>query len=520
MPQLNKISESEIEKRITRKLFLAVSAFTLLALLGGVGIGILVSQRRAAANENGALPPAEAISQNFVDVAKQVEPAVVNIDSKGKTPEVAVNNAPGGQSGDLSELFRQQRRALTSVGSGFIVDSKGLILTNAHVVEDSARVTVRLQSGEEYVATIVGTDRETDLAVLRINAGRELPTVRLGDSKAVQVGDWALAIGSPFGLAQTVTAGIISQTNRATPYATVFQKFIQTDAAINRGNSGGPLVNMRGEVIGVNSQIASTTGDYNGIGFALPSNEAAYVYGQILALGKVRRGYLGVNLESVKSEFGKVYEMPELKGAIVTSVEDKQSPAALAGLLVNDIVTQINGQPVVSAQDLIARIASTPPAQEAKVNYLREVNNKLTPFTANVKLAERPSLDQPGADAPDKPKPLPAPGAKTAPAFGLNLAELTPQLATSYKLEGQKGVLLKGIEPGSFTEDVLDGNFRASLMPGDLVQRINRVGVADLKTFGDIAAKLKPGDAVVLHTARYNRITQKIQQRIVQFTVQ
>ena len=168
--------------------------------------------------------------------------------------------------------------------------------------------------------TVIGVDPETDVAVIKIDAPKDLPTVTLGDSNAAQVGDWVLAMGSPFGLDQTVTAGIISKKERETPYFNVFQRFLQTDAAINRGNSGGPLVNMRGEVIGMNSQIATSTGDYNGIGFALPANETSFVYKQLIAQGKVKRGYLGITLESVHDEYAKVYGMTESKGAIVTSV--------------------------------------------------------------------------------------------------------------------------------------------------------------------------------------------------------
>ena len=200
-------------------------------------------------------------------------------------------------------------------------------MTNFHVVDDSSKITVSLPSGEEYIAKIIGTDEETDLAVLKIEAGRDLPFIKFGNSDKARVGDWVLAIGSPFGLTKTVTAGIISQTNRETPSGNAFQRFIQTDAAINRGNSGGPLVNMKGEVIGVNSQIATSTGDYNGIGFALPSNEASNVYKQILQNGKVRRGYLGVLLDSVKTEFAKVYDLPEAKGAIITEVRKKGAAA-------------------------------------------------------------------------------------------------------------------------------------------------------------------------------------------------
>jgi serine protease Do len=276
----------------------------------------------------------EMLSASFAEVSKRVEAAVVNIDTKGKVPaEITLKGEKpeAGDSGDLLEMYRRMlpRRPAAAVGSGFIVDKTGYILTNAHVVDEASRIIVSLQSGEEYTARVVGTDGETDLAILKIDAGRDLPFIKLGNSDRAQVGDWVLAIGSPFGLAQTVTAGIISQTKRETPYGSQFQKFIQTDAAINRGNSGGPLVNMDGEVIGVNSQIATSTGDYNGIGFALPSNEAANVYRQIRDYGKVRRGYFGVSLDSVKTEFAKVYGLLKRRARLSPTSAIKKAPPPL-----------------------------------------------------------------------------------------------------------------------------------------------------------------------------------------------
>ncbi|MEK7724263.1 MAG: trypsin-like peptidase domain-containing protein, partial [Acidobacteriota bacterium] len=307
---------AKIERKVLRKIFVYLSVTTVFCLSIGIGIGFLISGTKTSANEPTILNAPESMSISFAEVAKRVEPAVVNIDTKSKVPEEGLKSEKPGNSNtqdDILDYFRRQaRRPSYSVGSGFIVDKSGYILTNDHVVDDAAKISVKLQNGEEYIAKVIGVDDQTDLAVLKIEAGKDLPSVKLGDSESTRVGDWVLAIGSPFGLAQTVTAGIISQTNRETPGGTVFQKFIQTDAAINRGNSGGPLVNMNGDVIGVNSQIATSTGDYNGIGFALPSNEVAYVYQQILANGKVRRGYLGVSLDSIKPEFGKVYEIPNL----------------------------------------------------------------------------------------------------------------------------------------------------------------------------------------------------------------
>ncbi|HEX8246832.1 MAG TPA: trypsin-like peptidase domain-containing protein [Pyrinomonadaceae bacterium] len=519
----------EIKEQVWRekRVWLVVLTAACLLLGSGIILGFLAGGRLATAEtpENFRVAP-ETLSASFAEVSKRVEPAVVNIDTKGKVPEVTLKGEQQGEPtnpDDILEYFKRQlpRRPSYSVGSGFIVDKAGYILTNFHVIDDASRISVRLQNGEEYIAKVIGTDDETDLAVLKIEAGKDLPTVKLGDSEAVQVGDWVLAIGSPFGLAQTVTAGIISQTRRETPYTTSFQRFIQTDAAINRGNSGGPLVNMNGDVIGINSQIASTTGDYNGIGFALPSKEAAYVYQQILANGKVRRGYLGVGLDSVKPEFAKVYDLGETKGAIVTDIRDRSGAASKAGLQINDVITEFNGEPVASALDLIAKVAATEPLKEINIVFLRESNNKLERQTTVIKLGERPSNSSTGEGDTTKKKlsVIPTAAAPVTP-FGMTLAEITPQLATTYKLEGQTGLVIKNIDPASFIADLKAANGSDALNAGDLIQRINRVNVGDLKTFNDITEKLKTGDAVVLHVASYNKFTRAVQQRIVQFTVQ
>ncbi len=461
----------------------------------------------------------EKLSASFAEIAKRVEPAVVNIDTKGKVPEIALKGEKPSseQPDDILDFLRRQMptRPSYAIGSGFIVDKSGYILTNYHVVEDASRITIKLESGEEFVAKIVGFDAETDVAVLKINTGRDLPFVALGDSDAARVGDWVLAIGSPFGLAQSVTAGIVSQTRRETP--SVFRKFIQTDAAINRGNSGGPLLNMNGEVIGINSQIATMTGDSNGIGFALPSNEAANVYRQILQGGRVRRGYLGVDLDSVKTEFAKVYNLPEAKGAIITTLSDKQSPAGKAGLQTGDIIVQFNGEIVQGAPDLIQKIASVAPEKEINVTFYREVGSQIERKTTVIKLGERPSKNLIAGD--DTPKKLPVNGQKTPlEPFGLTLTELTPQLAAIYKLQGAKGVLVKNINPASFIADVKTPGGADALNQGDLIQRINRVSVTDTKTFTETANKLKTGDAVVLHILTPSQ--RGAQLRIVQFTIQ
>src|SRR5882762_5987606 len=274
------------ERAILRKLRVWIIALGAACLLAGIGLGAMLSGRQ---NEAQIAHAPEALSASFAEIAKRVEPAVVNIETIAPSTEVSEKDNPDkddqSSSNPLLDMFRRQaRRPTRGVGSGFIVSPKGYILTNEHVVEGSSRIIVGLQSGEKYRGRVIGIDEETDVAVVKIDAPHDLPTVTLGDSNAAQVGDWVLAMGSPFGLDQTVTAGIISKKERETPGSlSNFQRFLQTDAAINRGNSGGPLVNMHGEVIGINSQIATSTGDYNGIGFALPATEVNFVYRQIVS---------------------------------------------------------------------------------------------------------------------------------------------------------------------------------------------------------------------------------------------
>jgi serine protease Do len=462
----------------------------------------------------------ERLSKSFAEIAKKVEPAVVSIDTKVTGPQGTAKVSPSPEKDDdIMDFLRRQmaQRPIYGVGSGFIVDKAGYILTNAHVIDGASRITVKLDSGEEYPGTVLGSDDETDLAVVKIDAKKDLPFLTFGDSEKSEVGDWVLAIGSPFGLTKTVTAGIISQTRRETPYATAFQRFIQTDAAINRGNSGGPLVNMDAQVIGINSQIATSTGDYNGVGFALPSREAENVYKQISTTGKVRRGYLGVMLDSVKSEYAAVYGLKDAAGAIVTDVREKKGPAGAAGIQAGDVITEAAGQKVESAQDLIAKISAAGPDASIAVGFLREVDGKLTPMTTTIKLAERPPTRDPDAN---QRRALPVEPGKDAKPFGLTLVEMTPALATTAKLEGEKGLLVKEINPSSYIADVRSSNGTAALSENDLIHRINRVPVSDLKSFTDLVNKLKPGDPVVMEVLAYNSGTGMPQLKIVQFTVE
>ncbi len=519
------------ERAILRKLRVWIIALGAACLLAGIGVGAMLSGRPTVAQSELQIAHApEALSASFAEIARRVEPAVVNIETLTAATDVAEkdNEDKDDESANnpLLDMFRRQaRRPSRGVGSGFIVSPKGYILTNEHVVEGSTRIIVGLQSGEKYRGRVIGIDQETDVAVIKIEAPQDLPTVTLGDSNAAQVGDWVLAIGSPFGLDQTVTAGIISKKERETPFFTNFQRFLQTDAAINRGNSGGPLVNMRGEVIGINSQIATSTGDYNGIGFALPAVEANFVYRQILGQGKVRRGYLGVSLESVKDEYARVYGLPEAKGAIVMDVRPtdngQPTPAAKAGMQSNDIITEFNGQPVSTAQDLIQKVAASPVGESVSFTFLRDRDGKLEKMTANVVLGERPPLPQLNevdTAVPTKDKEKEADPKGNGLHLGVTLAELTQQLISDKHLAGVRGLYVKEVDPNGLAAEVRNTTGQQALNEGDVITRINRVPVTTLADFQRMLSSLKAGDPIVLQVSRYvgNRITT----RIVQFTYQ
>ncbi|MGH9970263.1 MAG: trypsin-like peptidase domain-containing protein [Pyrinomonadaceae bacterium] len=531
MLELPKDQTTVQEWAILRKLRVWIAALAVACLLAGIGIGAILSGRPTVAQNEAQIARApEALSASFAEIARRVEPAVVNIETMTAAPETAekddADKDDETSTNPLLDMFRRQaRRPSRGVGSGFIVSPKGYILTNEHVVEGATRITVGLQSGEKYRGRIVGIDEETDVAVVKIDAPQDLPTVTLGDSNAAQVGDWVLAMGSPFGLDQTVTAGIISKKERETPYFTSFQRFLQTDAAINRGNSGGPLVNMRGEVIGVNSQIATSTGDYNGIGFALPANEANFVYRQIVAQGKVRRGYLGITLDSVKDEFARVYGLSETRGAIVMDVQQTKdgqpTPAAKAGILSNDIIIEFNGQPVASAQDLIQKVAGSPVGQSAALTFLRDTDGKLEKHTANVVLGERPPAQViRTSDDLNTPKKKEPETKGNGPHLGITLTEITQQLIAEKHLTGVRGLYVKSVDPNGLAADVRLAGGQPALSEGDVITRINRVPVTTLADFQRVLDTLKPGDPIVLNVSRYQRELDRIAQRIVQFTYQ
>src|SRR5688572_3116031 len=519
---------TEQERAILRKLRIWIAALGVACFIAGIGIGAMLSGRPTIAQSDMQIARApEALSASFAEIARRVEPAVVNIETTQVQAELNEKDEDKeDESNPLLDMFRRRpRRAPRGVGSGFIVHPKGYILTNHHVIQDAVKIRVGLQSGETYPAIVVGVDTETDVAVIKIEAPKDLPTVTLGDSNTTEVGDWVLAMGSPFGLDQTVTAGIISKKERESPFFSTFQRFLQTDAAINRGNSGGPLVNMRGEVIGMNSQIATSTGDYNGIGFALPANETSFVYKQIIGQGKVKRGYLGITLESVHDEFAKVYGLPEARGAIIMSVTSPEAgeiiPAEAAGILANDIIVEFEGQAVVNAQDLIQRVAGSPVGQHVKIALLRDVNGKLERKNVNVTLGERPNQ----RDTVELPKNGPKSNSPKGNALrlGITLGEITPQVLADRQVAGTQGLYVKEVDPNGLMAEIrIPPSGAPALVEGDTINRINRVQINSLADFQRMLNTLKVGDPIVMNVTRLQRDPKgdRLIPLIVQFTYQ
>src|SRR5580692_2744501 len=395
-----------------RRRKLLASAFLVLTLVVGILIGSIVSSRTSAMRAMSAfagtnatplkLPDPVPSSASFSGIVTRVEPAVVNIATTQvleKKPAVRKRRTPqGGGNGqgygndqddptqDFFDRFFDGRQdappqAERSLGSGVIVDKRGYVLTNNHVVEQATKIQVQLSgSNQKYTAKVIGVDEDTDLAVVKIEANKELPTAKLGNSDGVQVGDWVLAIGSPFGLQATVTAGIISAKDRQGIGGAghQFQRFLQTDAAINPGNSGGPLVDLAGEVIGINTAIITGSRGYEGVGFALPSTAAINVYNQIIAQGRVTRGSIGVSFEEEQSTNPITLKSLGAPYGLVIERVEPGSPAEKAGLKGGDVITSVNGQPVKTGNDLVNPIAQAAIGSKVKLTFIREKAQKET----------------------------------------------------------------------------------------------------------------------------------------------
>jgi len=420
------------------------------------------------------------VLNTFAQVAATVKPSVININTR------TVVRRPSRPRSPLEEFFGEEFRRFfgqppdivqRSLGSGVIVDETGTALTNAHVVEGATEIEVVTSDENKHKAKVVGADKNTDLAVIKIQGNGKFTPARLGNSDEVNVGDWVLAVGSPFGLAQTVTAGIISAKGRVIGQGP-FDDFLQTDAAINPGNSGGPLVNMAGEVIGINSAILSRSGGNVGIGFAIPINVAKKIYAELAAKGKVSRGWLGVSVQELNEELAKSFSAKPGQGVLVADVVDG-SPAAKAGLQAGDVILEFDGKKIESPVDLQRAVGLTQPGRAAKLKLLREKREQ----TIDVKIAEVPDDLQARA------------GGQGKDLLGLEVNPLTPELARQLGVRSTDGVVVASVDDGTPAE-------AAGVQPGDVIREVNRQRVRNVAEFNKAIQGFKAGDRVMLTLQR------------------
>jgi serine protease Do len=490
----------------------------------GILIGTLFSTHVTSAKGDQAaapdatplvIPSPQQMSSEFSKLAKQLEPSVVNISTdytpKAQTgsnrrgrPQQQQDEEGGDQDGmDLFRRFfggqggggvempmRPYKQEAT--GSGFIVDKNGYIVTNYHVVEKADHIKVKVPGDRtEYKARVIGFDRETDIAVIKIDAGKVTPPVKIGNSDAVQVGDWAVAIGSPFGLEASVTAGIISATGRDVAGAQQFQRFIQTDAAINPGNSGGPLLNIRGEVIGINTAIATQNGGYQGIGFALPMNTAVRVYNQVIKYGRVTRGSIGVSFP--KNENPDVLKALGAKSGVLVESVEPGGPAEKAGIKAEDIIVAMNGKPIKDGDDLVGRVSDTPIGSELTVTVDRsgqKLDKKVTVGDRTKVFANNPRI-RGNDDTGDEPSQKEGTPAK----FGIFLKGLTDAEREAKSFDDKRGVMVTRVEQDSFAEEI-------GIRANDVIVSVNRTPVYTPEDVKKVQATLKPGDAVAFRVMR------------------
>ena len=527
---------SFIDKLRTQKLL----SFTLIlfTLAIGIVIGTLVNTGAKAAKDNTAAPGATPLTipnpvqvqNSFAAIAKQVEPSVVNI-STTYMPKAPTRNrrraAPqqpdngdeedqgdqgqGGQGdqGNMEDFFQRffsnpfggnnpqiPQHRTNALGSGVVVDKAGYILTNNHVVDKADRIQVKFMGDTtEYDAKVVGVDAATDLAVIRVEGRSSLTPARIGNSDAVQVGDWAIAIGSPFSFEETMTLGIISAKGRDVEPGQQFQHFIQTDAAINPGNSGGPLLNITGEVVGINTAIASRSGGYQGIGFALPINDAVKVYNDIIKNGKVVRGSIGISF--TPSDTPRAEALLKANGAkegVFVEQVPANGPADKAGIKPEDIIVAVNGKPIRNGGELVDRVTSTPIGNPLTVTVLRERQR----MDFQVVVADLAKVFPERFGNGKEEEAGPAEG--TQALFGIAIENLTDARRENMGIK-QHGVLVGSVEQNSFAEDI-------DLRKGDVIVEINRQPVHTTDDVTRIQKTLKPGDAVAFRVLRQSGRTE------------
>ena len=438
---------------------------------------VALSATHAPAQEE-AIESLRQTGKAFSSVARRVSPAVVfvRVERRRESP---FHDSPFDE-----ELLRRffgmprdipQERTEVGQGSGFIFSKDGYILTNNHVVGDADRMTVRLVDGREFAATLVGTDPPTDVAVIRIETEDELPILELGDSSALEVGEWVLAIGNPFGLSHTLTVGVVSATGRSSIGLADYENFIQTDAAINPGNSGGPLVNLDAEVVGINTAIFSQTGGSMGIGFAIPINMARAIQKQLVERGEVTRGFLGVVIQNLTPALADSFGVEGHKGALVAELTPN-SPAVRAGIRQGDIILGMDGEAVKNVAELRNRIALTAPGSKARFRILRDGRER----TVSVEIGKLDAQQRLAAGDPSN-----------FPELGLTVSDMTEEQARSLGYEGEAGVVITSVQPQGPAA-------RAGLRPGMLIRQVNRRGVADAEELREALRAGDPNQALLL----------------------
>ncbi|MGH9449901.1 MAG: trypsin-like peptidase domain-containing protein [Terriglobia bacterium] len=491
-----------------------------LTLVIGIFIGVLLSHGGrtgrvlplAADARPLAVPSPVSLSNSFARIASKVTPAVVNINTES-TIRFSAKGPQGTDGGLFNHFFRMGPEGVPremqqqSLGSGVILDKNGFILTNYHVImQDDGQpvdtIRVHLQDSDAdrrgYRAKVVGYDKWTDLAVIKIDAGKSLPFAVLGDSDATRVGDWVLAIGSPFGLNATVTAGIISAKGREINGSLddEFKRFLQTDAVINPGNSGGPLVSLSGQVIGINTEIATSRGVYDGVGFAIPSSIVRKVYNSIVTTGGVRRGAIGITFSSLQTA-ALLHSFGADHGVVVEGVE-ANGPAASAGLELGDVITAIDSRPVHSGNELLGIVSNSAPGQKLRIDFLRDGK----PQSCNLTVGDWSKVVEAETNtAPGPPEPFAGPELPRSGGLGLSVRNLNPEeaksIAARLHLASPGGVQIERVRPGSFADDL-------GLERSDVILSMNHKAVHSVADFNQLKAQLKSGQDVLFLVARRN----------------
>ena len=426
----------------------------------------------------------QAMEEAFSAVADRVTPAVVNVSTVSRRPAAGTPDDPQRFREFFGDEFyekyfkRRPREEPRSSGSGVIVDPAGYILTNNHVIENAQDITVRLSDSRKFTATLVGRDPKTDLAVLKVEAPAPLPAASLGDSERLRVGQWVVAIGNPFGLDRTVTVGIVSATARTRVGVATYENFIQTDASINPGNSGGPLANLDGRVIGINTAIVASG---QGIGFSIPINEAKSVMAQLIARGKVVRGWLGIAIQDVTDELASSFGVREREGVLVADVM-KGGPGETAGLRPGDVIVDLGGTKIREVPDLQRRVANVAPGQTVAIGVVRD----RVPQRLSVRVGEMPADDSTAADADVEVGPE---------GFGLQVEPLAPDTAERLGLSFNQGLLVTDVASGGPAD-------RAGLKRGDVILEVDRKPVQDASSLQKALGAVPAGRSVLVWAHR------------------